>query len=61
MWQPTSTAPLEIDLEVAIIDADGAHALVFPCRRTRDGWIDTSSRRRLELSPTHWRKWSGSR
>ena len=33
MWQPASNAPFDCDLELAVIDRDGQHALVFPCRR----------------------------
>ena len=30
MWQPISTAPYERDLELAVMDKDEPHALVFP-------------------------------
>ena len=33
MWQPITTAPLNRDLELAVVDKDEPHALVFPCRR----------------------------
>lgn len=32
-WQPISTAPLDLDLELGILVYDGIHALIFPCRR----------------------------
>jgi len=32
MWQPIRIAPFDIDLELAVIDGDGPHTLVFPCR-----------------------------
>ena len=54
-WQPISTAPFGRDLEVAVIDYDGAHALVFPCRRVLDGWAKGD--RRIDVKPTHWRDW----
>jgi hypothetical protein len=38
-WKPISTAPFDRDLELAVIDTDGPHALVFPCRRTLGGWL----------------------
>jgi hypothetical protein len=37
MWQPISSTPYDLDLELAVIDEDGSHALVFPCRRVLDG------------------------
>ena len=35
MWQSIPSAPFDRDLELAVIDDDGTHALVFPCRRIR--------------------------
>ena len=51
-------APIDRDVEVAVIDKDGEHPMVVPCRRTADGWIDALSRRRLDIHPTHWRPWT---
>jgi len=58
MWQPISTAPLNCDLELVVIDGDGTHALVFPCRRIVGGWIDATTKKRIDVQPTHWRAWS---
>jgi hypothetical protein len=58
MWQSISTAPFDCDLELAVIDSKGVHALVFPCRRTEEDWMDAITKRRLEVRPTHWREWS---
>jgi hypothetical protein len=58
MWQPISTAPLDRDLELAVIDSSGAHALIFPCRRGVDGWIAAASKKWIDVQPTHWRDWS---
>jgi hypothetical protein len=57
MWHPIATAPFNCDLELAVLDRDGQHALVFPCRRILTGWIASRTRNRLEISPTHWRTW----
>lgn len=57
MWHPIATAPAGIDLELAVIDSDGAHALVFPCRRIPEGWMNAQSKERLDVRPTHWREW----
>jgi hypothetical protein len=56
-WSPTSAAPFDYDLELAVIDWDGAHVLVFPCRRILGGWIDAETKERIDLRPTHWREW----
>ena len=61
MWESIASAPLDGDLELAVIDDDGPHALVFPCRRIADGWINTLTRERLDVHPTHWRPWQGKR
>ena len=57
MWNFIATAPFDRDLELAVLDWDGAHSLIFPCRRILTGWIDAMTRQRLEVSPTHWREW----
>ena len=57
MWQPILTAPFDRDLELAVMDGEGAHALVFRCRRVANGWIDAATGRRIDVSPTHWRDW----
>lgn len=57
MWQPIATAPFDSDIELAVLDRDGPHALVFPCRRILGGWMNAESRERVEVRPTHWRCW----
>jgi hypothetical protein len=60
-WEPLVTAPYGGDLELAVIDlGGGVHALVFPCRRRLEGWIDATTERRVVVWPTHWRKWTAS-
>jgi hypothetical protein len=34
MWQPILKAPLALELQLAVLDDEGVHALVFPCRKT---------------------------
>lgn len=56
-WQTISTAPFDRDLELAVIDADGQHALVFPCRRVLHGWEKAETHSLVSVHPTHWREW----
>lgn len=58
IWQPIANAPFGRELELAVIDSDGVHALVFPCRRTLTGWMRTNTQERVDVSPTHWRDWA---
>jgi len=58
-WNLIDTAPLDRDLELAVIDREGAHSLSFPCRRIEGGWIDVETEKRdYYIRPTHWRDWS---
>jgi hypothetical protein len=56
-WQPISSAPLDRDIELAVIEGDGQHAIVFACRRSANGWINAKTKERLGVHPTHWRAW----
>lgn len=57
-WQPVSCAPFDRDLELAVINYVGTHALVFPCRRVLGGWISAETKVRIDFHPTHWREWA---
>jgi hypothetical protein len=54
-WQPISSAPFDRDLELAVIDATGIHALVFQCRRVLRGWLNAKTSASVQVHPTHWR------
>lgn len=58
IWEDIATAPYDCDLELAVIDGNRVHPLIFACRRTATGWVKVSSRERVPISPTHWRLWS---
>jgi hypothetical protein len=60
MWNPITSAPADRDIELAVLDQEGQHALVFPCRRIASGWMNAQSGERLDVRPTHWRDWAGS-
>jgi hypothetical protein len=57
MWQPISTAPFDRDLGLAVIDQNGEHVLVFPCRRILRGWINAETKLQINVRPSHWREW----
>jgi hypothetical protein len=56
-WQPIATAPFDRDLELAVINYDGTHPLVFPCRRILGGWLKAETNKPITVYPTHWRGW----
>ncbi|MCB8840655.1 hypothetical protein LH400_24945 [Aurantimonas sp. VKM B-3413] len=56
-WQPISSAPFDRDLELAVLDHDEQHALVFPCRRTSFGWVQSDGGAKIDIRPSHWREW----
>jgi hypothetical protein len=57
VWETISTAPYDGDLELAVIEGDHVHSLVFACRRLPNGWIKVATRERIFVQPTHWRLW----
>jgi hypothetical protein len=59
-WQSIATAPFDRDLEIGVIDAGEVYALVFPCRRTAEGWNDATTGSPVSVHPTHWRPWRGT-
>lgn len=58
MWQPVSSAPFGRDIQLAVVNQDGTHALVFACQRIVGGWMNSATKERLDVRPTHWREWS---
>jgi hypothetical protein len=61
-WLPISIAPSDADLEVCVLDRRGeAHALVFPVRKNGMDWFDAATKKRIDIAPTHWRKWTERR
>ena len=59
-WLKIETASFEQDLEVAVIDFDGPHPAVFPCRRVVGGWVKATTLAPVNIRPTHWREWSNT-
>jgi hypothetical protein len=56
-WRPIASARYDRDLELAVIDGGGTHALLFPCRRSLAGWTDAATKKPVVLHPTDWREW----
>lgn len=60
LWQPITSAPVAADLELAVTEGDEIVAVQFPCRRVSGGWINSQTKKRLDVSPTLWRLWQHS-
>ena len=60
MWTDITSAPWGRNIGLGVIDADGVHALIFPCRRIENGWINADTGARLDVRPTHWRDWQAA-
>ncbi len=59
-WRDIASAPFDRDLELAVINYDGVHALAFACRRILGGWMKAEPKQRIEIRPTHWREWTNT-
>jgi hypothetical protein len=57
-WLLVSIAPPDVDLVVGVMDKHGVHALIFPVRKSGTDWVDASTKMRIDIQPTHWRKWA---
>ena len=57
-WLPVSIAPSDTDLEVGVMDKGDVYALVFPVRKSGTEWADASTKKHVDIAPTHWRKWN---
>jgi hypothetical protein len=60
-WLPVAIAPSDIDLEVCVMDGREIHALIFPCQKSGTQWVDTATKKPIDIQPTHWRKWDENR
>ncbi|MGY3473770.1 hypothetical protein [Bradyrhizobium ottawaense] len=59
-WEQLETAPpFDRDLEIAVIEGNTIHRVVFPCRRNFGGWSKAKTGEHVAVQPTHWRIWPG--
>jgi hypothetical protein len=62
-WLPVSvTPPAGEDLELCVMDYDEIVVpLSYPCHRSGVDFVDASNKKRIDIQPTHWRKWTALR
>lgn len=58
MWNPITSAPSGSSLELAVVDKDGVHVLVFPCKKEAMVWKNAVTGAPVDVHPTHWRSWN---
>ena len=40
------------------MDIHGIHELISPCRKSGTNWVNVSTKRYIDIQPTHWRYWT---
>jgi hypothetical protein len=55
--QPAECAPIDRDLELALIDPAGVHALIFPVPSRRRLVAQDRNRMPIVVHLAHWRDW----
>ncbi|WP_426409412.1 hypothetical protein [Bradyrhizobium ganzhouense] len=53
-WREIANAPLDREIELAIIDR-GTTVCGGSWLRHRDGWLDAETLRQVDVTATHWR------
>jgi hypothetical protein len=48
-WLNIEAAPFDRDLEVAVINSEGTHTVVFACRRILGGWVNAATRAPVKI------------
>src|SRR5260370_36794134 len=56
-WHCISTAPFNRDLQLCVLEGNRKYLVPFPCRLTRNGWLNSDLDVRLDLNPIEWRCW----
>jgi hypothetical protein len=55
-WRSIEDAPFEEDVELFVTDMCGSfYGLRFPCRRTAEGWVSSTTGTPLGVTPVRWK------
>jgi hypothetical protein len=61
-WNPIESAPFDEDVTLQVTDGRGGpYRLPNPCRLTASGWISSSKRTPLAVTPVKWKPYHGER
>lgn len=58
-WKPIREAPVDRDVELAMLVDGEANALAFACRKSSRGWVNATTGKTVYFQPSHWRDWQG--
>ena len=50
-WKKSETAPEGVIAQVRVTDGCGSDLLPYPCKLTKDGWVNAASGRLLAVRP----------
>ena len=55
-WKTIETAPHGVIAQVRVTDGCGSdYSLPYPCKLTKDGWVNAASGKPLMVRATHWK------
>ena len=55
-WKKSETAPEGVIAQVRVTDGCGSdYLLPYPCKLTKDGWVNAASGKLLAVRPTYWK------
>ena len=55
-WKTIETAPHGVIAQVRVTDGCGSdYSLPYPCKLTKDGWVNAASGKPLMVRATYWR------
>ncbi len=61
-WRPMEDAPFDEDVELLVMDFCGSfYGLRYPCRRTAEGWVSSTTGKHLKVTPVQWKPVKRSR
>ncbi len=61
-WRPMEDAPFDEDVELFVMDFCGSfYGLRYPCRRTAEGWVSSTTGKHLKVTPVQWKPVKRSR
>jgi hypothetical protein len=55
-WEKAEMAPEGVIAQVLVTDGGGSdYLLPYPCKFTKDGWVNAASGKPLAVCPTYWK------